>query len=894
LVDPRGQRHQFTYNAAGQLVRDDNPAGGFKTLSRTEQADGYGVVVTNALGRSTTYDVQRLSDGGRTRTNTSASGSRIVESFDPEGSSTTVFPDGVVVSTARTLDPRFGASAKAESSVTTMPSGLQRTVTVSRAATLADPANPLSATRLTETITVNGRASVSTHDATARTLTTQTPAGRTTIALLDTQGRVVEVRPPGYSTGAVWPVQFSYDADGRLSGTTQGSRTVTIGYDAQGYPATFTDPLQRTIHSWYDDAGRVVDQALLGGRHVAFDYDRSGNLTSLTPPGRPAHGFAYTPMSETANYTPPTAAGIGLLGTTYSYNLDGALAQVLLPDEGAVAHGYDAAGRLASVTTARGTTIVGYDAAGRVGALTAPDGGQVSFGYDGFLKIGEAWTGAVTGTVGYAYDSDFRVAAVSVNGSSASYQYDADGLLAQAGALAITRDAATGWIAGTTVGQVTTSQSFSQYGELSSFSARANGADAFSYTLDRDAAGRIFRKTETIDGTSTIYGYEYDDAGRLSSVSRNGTAVSMYSYDANGNRLTGPLSQSGTYDDQDRMLAYGAATYTYGPNGDLRSKTENGQTTLYGYDALGNLVGASLPNGTLVEYAIDGQNRRIGKKLNGQPVEGFLYEGQVRPVAWLDGVGNVYARFVYGTRVNVPEYMITAGATYRIITDHLGSPRLVIDIANGAVVERIDYDEWGNVTYDMTPGFQPFGFAGGLWDRNTGLVRFGARDYDPSVGRWTNKDPIRFNGGDTNLYVYVEDDPVNSTDPFGLIRYNRPPPYTVPPTGPTLQALQCLESCLQSTGGDPALNLLVTGGAEKSGHSRNSHHYKGQACDVAGPNFNKVNHYDIMACASGCGFGAGQFERFPGNPNRDHWHFQLTPGNGVPPIPPDPRPPGQR
>ena len=128
----------------------------------------------------------------------------------------------------------------------------------------------------------------------------------------------------------------------------------------------------------------------------------------------------------------------------------------------------------------------------------------------------------------------------------------------------------------------------------------------------------------------------------------------------------------------------------------------------------------------------------------------------------------MYARFVYGTRVNVPEYMVTAAGTFRIVTDHLGSPRLVVNTGTGAVAQRIDYDEWGQVLADTAPGFQPFGFAGGLYDRDTGLVRFGARDYDPQTGRWTNKDPIRFAGG-LNLYAYVDNDPVNWRDPSGLL-----------------------------------------------------------------------------------------------------------------------------
>src|SRR5690606_1881517 len=150
-------------------------------------------------------------------------------------------------------------------------------------------------------------------------------------------------------------------------------------------------------------------------------------------------------------------------------------------------------------------------------------------------------------------------------------------------------------------------------------------------------------------------------------------------------------------------------------------------------------------------YLIDGQNRRVGKKINGVLVQGFLYQDQLNPVAELDGNGNVVSRFVYGARANVPDYMIKNGTAYRIISDHLGSPRLVTNSATGEIAQRIDYDEFGNVIQDTNPGFQPFGFAGGLYDTDTALVRFGARDYSAEIGRWTAKDAMRFYGGDTNL-----------------------------------------------------------------------------------------------------------------------------------------------
>ncbi|MEQ1722087.1 MAG: RHS repeat-associated core domain-containing protein, partial [Pseudobdellovibrio sp.] len=69
---------------------------------------------------------------------------------------------------------------------------------------------------------------------------------------------------------------------------------------------------------------------------------------------------------------------------------------------------------------------------------------------------------------------------------------------------------------------------------------------------------------------------------------------------------------------------------------------------------------------------------------------------------------------------------------------------------------------------NTNPNFQPLTYAGGLYDSDTKLIRFGARDYDPTVGRWTAKDPIGFAGGDTNLYAYVGGNPMSLTDPTGL------------------------------------------------------------------------------------------------------------------------------
>ena len=116
---------------------------------------------------------------------------------------------------------------------------------------------------------------------------------------------------------------------------------------------------------------------------------------------------------------------------------------------------------------------------------------------------------------------------------------------------------------------------------------------------------------------------------------------------------------------------------------------------------------------------------------------------------------------------NTPTSYTQNGNKYYIISDHLGSPRAITN-ANGDILKQVEYDSFGNVISDSAPEISiPFGFAGGLADSDTGLVRFGYRDYDPETGRWTARDPIGFAGGDTNLYGYVASDPVNFTDPTG-------------------------------------------------------------------------------------------------------------------------------
>jgi RHS repeat-associated protein len=797
ITDPRNYTSNYQYDDLGYLLRTDDPAGGFQTLTRTTFTNGYEVARTTALGRTTNYRVERLTTGGQRLVNTFPDGTMTEAIMGTDGSQTITYSDGTVVTMQYGPDPRFGMQSPVTTHTTmSTPSGLTSVTQNTRAATLSDPNDPLSLMLLTGTTDVNGQVYTSSFDNAARTMTLMTPEGRETIATIDEKGRLTSVQRTGIA-----PSSYSYDSRGRISTLTQGtganSRTYSLQYDSaptdDGLLDRITDPESSTLSfRQYDAAGRPLVTELPDSNQVSFGYDHRGNLTSLTPPGRPAHTFTHTPLNLMQEYIPPDV-GAGLNKTFYEYNTDRQFEKATRPDGKTVEPVYDpVTGRIERISILEGTAELGavsftYYPAGqpsarKLASITAVDGGIVQFTYDGSLLTGATWTGTVSGSVGYGYNNNFQVTSETVSGSDPiSLSYGQDGLLKQAGELVLHRDdparpeTRNGLLRGTTLSNVTTTIDYNEFGELKDYSNSFNGPTGpvtlfESHYPVRDKLGRIKEKTETVLGVTKAYSYEYDPRGGLWKVFENGTLARQYEYDSNGNRLLfkDDGSPDTDYDNQDRLLRYGNTTYTYTDNGELKTKTDvSGQTT-YIYDVFGNLTHVDLPEGTPVDYVIDGENRRIGKKVNGALVRGFLYRGKLKLLAELNAAGNVVSRFIYGTKRSMPEYINKGERTYRIISDLLGSPRLVVDAVDGTIVQSLGYDEFGNVLYDTNPGFQPFGFAGGIYDPDTGLLRFGFRDYDPRTGRWVTKDPILFRGGELNLYRYVFNDSINLKDSMGL------------------------------------------------------------------------------------------------------------------------------
>jgi RHS repeat-associated protein len=770
FTDPRGNIHHHAYDTLGRLIMDQDPVGGSTVLARTEQGNGYTVTTSSALGLTHEYQVERLPASVVRRTVTDASGAKTITVINTDGSRQVTYPDGTVANQVNGPDPRFGMQAPiVQSQTLTTPGGRTQVMTRTQAVTLANPNDLLSLTTLADTLTIDGRTTTTNYDAATRTLTLHTPANRTATATLDARGLVTQTQMTGLE-----PIAFGYTANGRVSTVTEGTggtaRTTTLTYGSAGpsaaYLARIDDALGRQTSFSYDTAGRATQQTLPGGRIVAFGYDADGNLTSVTPPGRAAHMFAYRGDQQLASYTPPTIAGGGA-AIAYAYDSDGRPVRVTQADGQLVDVAYDATGRPTRLTEAGRIIDVTYQGTStNIQSIAGPLGQQLSYGVDGPILISQTWSGPIAGTVSRTLDNGLRTATRTVNAAAVSLSYDQDSQLIGAGTLTLTRNPNHGLVSGTTLGGVTDASTYSGFGGLDHYIASYSGTAFFDVQYTRDGLGRITTRIETIAGITDTYAYDYDPAGRLAAVRKNGATTHAYSYDGNGNRLT-VNAVTATFDGQDRLAQSGTTNFAYSLNGELQTKIATGGTTSYSYDAIGNLLNVSLPGAT-VDYLFDGLSRRIGKKVGGALVQGWLYDERGRIVAELDGAGALASRFVYASRPNVPDYMVRSGAQYRLVSDPLGTVRLVVKSDDGTIAQRLDYDPFGSVTNDTAPGFQPFGFAGGLFDRDTRLVRFGARDYDPDAARWTTKDPIFFAGGDTNLYAYVANDPINRHDSNGL------------------------------------------------------------------------------------------------------------------------------
>lgn len=316
-----------------------------------------------------------------------------------------------------------------------------------------------------------------------------------------------------------------------------------------------------------------------------------------------------------------------------------------------------------------------------------------------------------------------------------------------------------------------TDVTYNELGRVQSIRYTVGGREVYRVAYEHDLRGLLTGRTITTpEGTSSEV-YEYDADGQLLLMSRNGPGGESfreaYTYDRNKNRLSRETSVDGrvenAYGANDQLRQVGNTAYTFDADGFLLQRGDD----RFHYGTMGELLSATV-TGVTYSYEYDALGRRTAREGGGGAVKYYYgHPGALQMVTTTIDAQHTATNYYYndeGLLIGLER----GGNRYYVVTDGVGTPQRVLD-ASGNVVKKLSYDSYGVLLSDSNPDFELLiGFAGGMEDRATGLVRFGARDYDPAAGRWTARDPVLLESGQANLYAYVNNNPVELRDPCGL------------------------------------------------------------------------------------------------------------------------------
>jgi RHS repeat-associated protein len=581
-----------------------------------------------------------------------------------------------------------------------------------------------------------------------------------------------------------------YDAKGQLTAIIDPlSNRTEYEYDAAGNQNVERDALQRETHYQYDDLNRqvqIVQQGVSLSAVTQMTYDAAGNLTSFTDPENNTHVFTYDALSRRTQEKRPLgeafqfgyddrgrltykinardqrieyeyddwggvteerhysdSTGTNLLRTrTYAYNLDG---QPTVVSDNAVQAGdlytttYDALGRpeVNFVKYIPGGDIsltYGYDRYGNRNALTLDDGTVVNYFYT-FDKRNRLASATLPGTHTVTYsEADERETLTFPNG-------------------------------------ITTTWTYSSAGPIDTISTRNSAQNTLeSWDYSHNAVLNI----EGLTTTEGLTNYGYDGLDRLTDATyplSSPLIDELYEYDLVGNREDPGDPSSWEYDGNNQINASPDVTYAFDADGNLINRSDG---AILAYDVTNRLI--SFVGAATGDYQYEPAGRRISKTINGTQTTWFLWDG-TQLLAEYDNAGNRTKRYGYLPGDYAPITMEDANGAYAVHSDHLQTPKLMTDGIE-TIVWTNQMQAFGRATVTEDPDGNAadvifnIRFPGQYSDAESGLHYNHFRDYDPSLGRYVESDPIGLTGG-VNTYLYALASPVNLSDRLGLQTFTR-------------------------------------------------------------------------------------------------------------------------
>ncbi len=756
-TDPNSKSTQYSYDTSGRITQITDPLSNETkfTYDSSSRVTSITYVTDNVHGTGPTTNYTYNTGAGSCGTPPSGQtyfGNTVSENADSYSTTYCYDPQGQVI---ETIDPNSHAQQM------TFTSDLQTAAStdpLSNVTTLTRDSNS-NVTQATLPAGGSGQTAPSTTAAFSTSGQPFWPSSATDVAgncsayFYDSGGRLTDVysdQSTGCSgTKSGTHVSFAYQGDsgvpscggksGQLCSTTDAKgNTTTYGYDSNGNQTSVTPPSPLgAITSTFDSLSRVLTVTDGNGNKSSYTYDKLDRVTQIL------YGGVTTCFSSSTC-------------TQYNFDADGNLSSQV-DNTGTTSYYYDALNRgttesLSTTGTAcsgsspSGITFT-YDGAGNETSY-CDSGGTVTYGYDHANRLTSMYEqGGNCGSTPslcttFTYNNDnLRTTTTFPGGATLNLGYDNTGNITSV----IGKDKNNSTLTSFTYTYANTSSVDLQMRQtMTENDAVANN----TYTYTYDTSNRLTHANVT-SGSGTSYTYAYDSTGNLTSKTA-GSTTSSYAYNAVGQLC---WAYTGSSSNACSSAPTGSTTYTFDSNG---NETASSSSDSFSYNSKNQTTSITHGGTTLSSLAYSGGDQ-TNRTTAGSTTFGDGPSGT--QIATSSGSSTYYLRDSLGNLIGEK----IGSNHYYYLTDALGSVVAVISGDGLTVSNRYGYDPYGNTTSTSGSVANPWRFAGGYLD-STGLIKFGARYYDPALARWTQVDP---QGPTSTPYTYAASNPTNATDPTG-------------------------------------------------------------------------------------------------------------------------------